>query len=91
MRKNIVAVRSEAYRRFVAELVGLRERAGLTQRELGQRTAMAQSQVAKHELGSRRMDVVELEAVCRACGEPIEEFVRRLRPSGDLASETPAG
>ncbi len=78
MGKSIVTLHSEAYRKFAKELTGLRERAGLTQRELAQRTGMAQSQVAKHELGARRMDVIELGIVCTACGEPIEEFVRRL-------------
>lgn len=79
MRKKIVALRSEAYRRFVVELIATRERAGITQRDLAKRTGWSQSQVAKHELGSRRMDVVELGTFCQACGEPLEEFVRRLR------------
>lgn len=79
MGKSIVTLHSEAYRKFVKELIGLRERAGLTQRELAQRTGMVQSQVAKHELGTRRMDVIELGIVCAACGEPLDVFVRRLQ------------
>lgn len=79
MRKRLVALDAEPYRRFVAELVATRERAGITQRELAKRTGWSQSQIAKHELGSRRMDVVELTVFCRACGEELEEFVRRLR------------
>lgn len=78
MRKKIVALSSEAYRRFVAELIATRERAGITQRDLAKRTGWSQSQVAKHELGARRMDVVELGIFCQACGEPLDEFVRRL-------------
>ena len=87
MGKSIVTLHSDAYRQFAEELVGLRERAGLTQRELAQRTGMAQSQVAKHELGTRRMDVVELKTVCKACGEPIEDFVRRLQDDAPLPAE----
>ncbi len=85
--KSIVTLHSDAYRQFAEELVGLRERAGLTQRELALRTGMAQSQVAKHELGTRRMDVIELKTVCQACGEPIEEFVRRLHDDAPLTSK----
>ncbi len=79
MRKRLVALDSEPYRRFAAELVATRERAGITQRELAKRTGWSQSQIAKHELGARRMDVVELEIFCEACGESLEGFVRRLR------------
>lgn len=79
VRKKIVALKSEAYGRFVVELIVTRERAGLTQRDLAKRTGWSQSQVAKHELGVRRMDVVELGIFCQACGESLEEFVRRLR------------
>ena len=74
----MVALGSEAYGRLVVELIATRERAGITQRELAKRTGWSQSQVAKHELGVRRMDVVELGIFCQACGEPLEEFVRRL-------------
>ena len=74
---------SAAYRLFVAELVAMRERAGISQRELARRSGMSPSEVAKHELGERRIDVVELETVCQACGELIEEFVRRWRLHND--------
>ena len=74
----MVALSSEAYRRFVVELIATRERAGITQRDLAKRTGWSQSQIAKHELGVRRMDVVELGIFCQACGESLEEFVRRL-------------
>ena len=82
MKKKLVARDAEPYRRFAAELVATRERAGITQRELAKRTGWSQSQVAKHELGAQRMDVIELGLFCQACGESLEEFVRRLpRPS----------
>lgn len=71
-------MQSPAYARFVAELVALRERAGLTQRELARRAGLAPSQVAKHELGERRVDVVELGILCQACGESLGGFVERL-------------
>lgn len=79
MRNPIVTLRSPAYRRFVAELVALRERAGITQRELARRAGLSASQVAKHELGERRLDVVELGILCEACGESLVAFVGRLK------------
>ncbi len=79
MRKKIATLGSEAYRRFAAELIATRERVGITQRDLAKRTGWSQSQIAKHELGTRRMDVVELGIFCQACGVSLEKFVRRLR------------
>jgi hypothetical protein len=61
-------------------LRALRESAGLTQRELGDRLARPQSWVYNCETGNRRVDVTEFIAWVRACGiEPKIGFDRFLR------------
>ena len=83
MRKPIATLKSAAYGRFVIEVVAMRARAGITQRELARRAGLAPSQVAKHETGERRIDVVELGVLCRACGESLVDFVSRLSNDPD--------
>lgn len=60
--------------------------AGLTQAELASRLSQPQSFVSKCESGERRVDVIELRAICEACGLSLREFVRRFEaeiPQGE--------
>ena len=56
----------------------LRERAGLTQRALGQKIRKTQSWVQKSEIGSRRVDVAEFALFCRGCGIDPREAIGEL-------------
>lgn len=91
MRGSVATLHSMDYRRFLVEVVALRRRAGLTQRELARRLGQSPSYVAKSEMGERRLDVLELLAICRACGEELTSFVARLQTallaSGDALLE----
>jgi transcriptional regulator with XRE-family HTH domain len=64
-----------------------RTAAGLRQSELAARLNVPQSFVSKYEVGERRLDVVELRAVCAALGTSLAEFVaeleRRLKDAGE--------
>lgn len=53
---------ARAYRPLMALLRGLREGAGLTQRDLGGRLGKPQSWVHNCEVGNRRVDVAEFAA-----------------------------
>lgn len=79
MGSPIVVMHSDAYARFAREMVAMRNRAGITQRELAKRIKQSHSGVNKQEQGKRRVDVVELDAICEACGESLVDFVRRLK------------
>ncbi len=69
-----------AYRHIPPMLRAMRERAGLTQRAIGQRLRKPQSWVYNCETANRRVDVMEYIAWCRACDvEPEEEFKILLR------------
>ena len=55
------------YRKVPAFLRELRERAGLTQRQLADRIEQSQWWVARSETGSRRLDVAEFVEFCIGC------------------------
>jgi transcriptional regulator with XRE-family HTH domain len=65
--------------RIVAELIrDARTKAGLKQSELAERLGVSQSVVSKNETGERRLDVVELHAICAVCGVKMSSFIERL-------------
>lgn len=70
----------ESYRSLPGFLRGLREKAGLTQRELGERLKKPQSWVYNCETGNRRVDVTEFVAWAKACElDPAAAFRRLLQ------------
>ena len=67
------------YQRLPGLLRTLREEAGLTQRQLGQRLGKPQSWVYNCETANRRVDVTEFIAWARACDvDPRVAFARLL-------------
>ena len=71
------SLRSPEHESLVALLREQRHKAGLTQAELAERLGRPQSFVSKYEVGERRLDVVELRAVCGALGTSLASFVKR--------------
>src|SRR5688572_30172539 len=67
---------------LVAAVVDMRRRAGLTQRQLALALGREQNYVARIETGQRRVDLVELVQICRACGTDPEgrilDLVRKM-------------
>src|SRR4051794_30470497 len=80
------------YERLRLLLRSLREAAGLTQRDLGQRLNRPQSWVHNCETGNRRVDVTEFVSWARACGvaplEPFRRLVEDLDGIGDEGDST---
>lgn len=66
---------SEDYRCFLKLLREVRERAGLTQKQIAERLETTQSIISKCERGERRLDVVELKAWCQALDIPLPVFI----------------
>ena len=64
-------------RRLAALLRQVRVEAGLTQGQVAERIGQTQSYVSKYETGEQRLDLIELEAVCKAVQIPLIDFVRR--------------
>jgi transcriptional regulator with XRE-family HTH domain len=55
-----------------------RQEARLTQADVAQKVGQPQSFVSKYESGERRLDILELRAVCSAIGLPTTDFIKRL-------------
>jgi transcriptional regulator with XRE-family HTH domain len=64
-------------RRLASLLRQVRTEARLTQGQIAKSIGQTQSYVSKYESGEQRLDLIELEAVCKAVGIPLTEFVRR--------------
>lgn len=55
-----------------------RQDAGLSQRDVAERLKHHQAFVSRSETGERRLDIIELRALCQALGIPLREFIDRL-------------
>ena len=68
-----------AYRKLPIFLRNMREKAGLTQRQLGAKLGKPQSWIYNCEVSNRRVDMMEFSAWAKACGvEPLAAFKRLL-------------
>jgi len=65
------------YKLLLAELRKARKEAGVNQTELGLRLGESQSFISKVERGERRLDLVELNAFCKALGVSLTDFTGR--------------
>lgn len=61
--------------RLTKVLRDARQSAGLTQVALAKRLGQTQSYVSKYENGEQRLDLIELEAICKAIGMPLPELI----------------
>ncbi len=68
---------SKKKRQLAALLRQVRVEAKLTQEQVAVSVGQTQSYVSKYESGEQRLDLIELEAICKAVGLPLTEFVRR--------------
>jgi transcriptional regulator with XRE-family HTH domain len=59
-------------------LRAIRVEAGLRQTDMAEALKVPQSYVSKYESGERRLDPLELQAVCKAVGIDLSKFGSRL-------------
>lgn len=64
--------------RLLALLRKIRMEAGLRQEDVAAKLGQPQSFVSRYESGERRVDLLELHAICRAAGLTLSEFIRRF-------------
>jgi transcriptional regulator with XRE-family HTH domain len=69
---------SAGQERLLQLLRETREKAGVTQAELAKRLGVPQSFVSKIESGERRVDLVELQSICKALDVSLVKFVREF-------------
>jgi transcriptional regulator with XRE-family HTH domain len=77
-----MAKRSIRQAQLLELLKQVRTDAGLRQVDLAARLKQPQSYISKYESGERRLDLLELNQVCKACGISLVEFVKRFDRSG---------
>jgi len=64
-----------SYRLLLERIRGVRRAADITQAELAEKLGTDQSFVSKYERGERRLDVLELRAICLALGIDFVGFI----------------
>jgi transcriptional regulator with XRE-family HTH domain len=67
--------------RLISLLKRIRLDAALTQAALSERLGQTQSYVSKYESGEQRLDLVEIEEICKAVGITLRDFVDRYLDS----------
>jgi transcriptional regulator with XRE-family HTH domain len=80
MAKSIYSAGQERLQQL---LRAVRLEADLTQMDLATRLQKPQSFVSKYESGERRLDLVELQQICRALEIDLVQFVRRFLKAPD--------
>ena len=77
MQKTIHSQQGQLIRDTLREV---REKAGLTQRELCRKLGREHSFISKCELGERRVDLAEFYWICQACGaNPKREAIHLMK------------
>lgn len=69
---------------LAAAVVAMRDRAGMTQRDLAAAVGREQNYIARIEQGQRRVDLIEWIEICRAVGLDAETeiagLVKQIKP-----------
>ncbi len=82
----MISHRSSTNQRALLKLLKtVRIEAGLKQAEIAQRIGLSQSDVSKYESGERRLDILELRAICSALNITLSDFIARLEE--EIASD----
>jgi transcriptional regulator with XRE-family HTH domain len=69
------SIQTPGHTRLAALLRQRRLDAGLQQTELAEKLGVSQTWVSKYENGERRLDLVQLKAVCGALGQDLRKLV----------------
>ena len=72
------SVKAQRRKVLLALLRQVRRDAGLRQTDVAAKLGKPQSFVSNYESGERRLDLLELQAVCEVLGITIVDFVRRF-------------
>jgi len=79
-------IHNDAYQVLVECLRSARHEANITQVDLANQLGIDQSYVSKYERSERRLDIIEVRAICKALsvdfGEFVATFEKRLKRRG---------
>ncbi|MEN4903966.1 helix-turn-helix transcriptional regulator [Luteimonas sp. TWI1416] len=79
------SIHKPEYKLLLALLIEMRDKAGLKQAQLAGQLERSQSYVSDVERGVRRLDLLQLQEYCQACGQDLVAFVRKF----DKATRAP--
>lgn len=72
------SLHTDAHKVMLELLVQMRLSAGLRQQDLASQLGVPQSFISKYETGERRLDLIELRAICQALDFPVLNFIQSL-------------
>ena len=75
------SIHTREYQKLLERLKAARQKAGLTQVEVGEELGLTQSVVSKCESGERRIDAVELKAFAELYGVTVGDLLGEKGPS----------
>lgn len=75
MEKSLYSRRLEDLTQLLREA---REAAGLRQEEVAEKLKKPQPFVSRYETGQRRLDLIELEEICRVLGVRLSDMVKKF-------------
>ena len=75
VQKSIFTSEYSVFRNLLREL---RTQKGFTQVQLSEALGLPQSFVSKYETGERRLDVIEVRALCDCLGISLSTFIKKL-------------
>ena len=79
------SIATKRHQRLIEILIDARKQAGIRQAELARRVGKTQTFVARFEAGQRRIDAIELLALCEVIGlDPLKVVRNLLKIEGEL-------
>ena len=74
MKPQLKTIHSEEYKILIDCLKQFRKSANLTQLELAERIGTDQTYISKYERGERRLDIIEVMAICKGMNIKFIKF-----------------
>jgi transcriptional regulator with XRE-family HTH domain len=69
------SIHSKEHEQLISLLRDIREDCNMTQEQLAAKLKKPQSFVSKYESGERRLDLIEISAICSSLGLSLTDFV----------------
>jgi len=81
----VESIATKRHQRLIEILIDARKHAGIRQAELARRVGKTQTFVARFEAGQRRIDAIELLALCEIIGiDPVKVIRKVIKVEGEL-------
>lgn len=72
------SIHSRRYKEFLVTLRKMRTDRGILQQDIAEKLELTQGAYSKLETGDIRIDIVQLETICKSLGYSLSEFVKEF-------------